>query len=102
MCIRDRLPIVLTAVEFDDDPRFATGEVHDERADQNLPTKMRSRQRDVMTKPLPEHALGIGRLRAHLPRKLSLAIWHRVRANHIRHRLWTPTPRPLPARGRGA
>ena len=71
----------------------------DERADNDLPAKMRARQCDVMAKPRPEHPLGIGRLRAHLPRKLSLAIGHRLRANHVRHRLWTPTPDPSPQGG---
>ena len=45
------------------------------------------------------YALGIRRLCAHLTRKLSLAIHHRVRFNHIRHHLWTPTPDPSPQRG---
>jgi hypothetical protein len=52
-----------------------------------------------MPKPLPQHALGIRRLRAHLLRKLSLAIRHRVRSKHIRHHLWTPTPDPSPQGG---
>src|SRR6185437_13083244 len=90
---------MLAAIEFDHDLRLTAGEVDDERTDQRLPAKMRPRQRDVMAKPLPEHALGIGRLRAHLPRELSLAIGHRVRANHVRHRLWTPTPDPSPQGG---
>jgi hypothetical protein len=32
-------------------------------------------------------------------RKLSLAINHRARFNHIRHHLWTPTPAPSPQGG---
>jgi len=60
---------------------------------------MRTGQCDVMAKPLPEHALGIRRLRPHSLRKLSLAIIHRVRSKHIRHRLWTPTPDPSPQGG---
>ena len=57
---------------------------------------MRTGQCNVMAKPLPEHALGIGRLRAHLARKFMLTITHRVRFNHISHHLWTPTPDPSP------
>src|SRR5258707_8846193 len=52
-----------------------------------------------MAKPLPKHALGIGRLRAHLARKLLLTINHRREFNHIGHRLWTPTPDPSPQGG---
>ncbi len=51
-----------------------------------------------MAKPLPEHALGIGRLRAHPPRKLLLAINHGAGFNHIVHHLWTPPPPPTPPR----
>src|ERR1700692_1564416 len=49
---------------------------------------------------IDRYALGIRRLCAHLTRKLSLAIHHRVRFNHIRHHLWTPTPDPSPPGGR--
>jgi len=93
------LPIMLPAIEFDDELCLPTGKIHDKWADQSLPPKMRACQSDVMAKPLPEHALGIRRLCAHLTRKLSLAINHRSRFNHIRHHLWTPTPDPSPQGG---
>ena len=100
-CIGLLLPIMLSAIEFDDDLRLAAGEIDNERADEGLPPKMRTGQRNVMAKPLPEHALGIGGLRPHSLRKLSLAIVHRVRSKHSCHRLWTPTPAP-PRKGEGA
>jgi hypothetical protein len=52
-----------------------------------------------MAKPLPERALGIGRLRPRPTRKLLLAINHRAGFNHIVHLLWTPTPDPSPQGG---
>ena len=90
---------MLAAIELDHQLRLAAGEIDDKGADRCLPAEMRARQRNVMAKSLPEHALGIRRLRAHLPRKLSLAIDHAVRANHVRHRLWTPTSDPSPQGG---
>ena len=72
------------------------GEIHDKRTDKSLPPKMRAHQRNVMAKPLPKHALGIDRLRAHPTRKLLLAINHRAGFNHIGRHLWTPTPDPSP------
>ena len=90
---------MLPAVELNDEFRLATDEIHNERADQSLSSKVRTNQRDVVTKPLPKHMLGIGRLGAHLTRKLPLAVNHRVQFNHIRHRLWTPTPDPSPQGG---
>jgi hypothetical protein len=39
------------------------------------------------------------KLCAHLARKFSLAINHRIRLDHIRHHLWTPTPDPSPQGG---
>ena len=98
-CVGRLLPIMLATVEFDDELCFTTGEINNERADKSLPPKMRADQRNVMAKPLPEHALGIGRLRTHPTRKLSLAINHRIRFNHISHHLWTPTPDPSPQGG---
>src|SRR3981189_3468746 len=88
---------MLPAIEFDDELRLTTGEIHDKRADKSLRPKMRAHQRNVMAKPLPEHTLGIGRLRAHPTRNLLLAINHRAGFNHIVHRLWTPTPDPSPS-----
>jgi hypothetical protein len=76
--------------------RLAAGEIHNEWANESLPPKMRADQCNVMAEPLPQHTLGIRRLRSHSLRKLSLAIDHRVRSKHIRHRLWTPTPDPSP------
>src|SRR6266436_1762746 len=90
---------MLPTVEFDHELCLAAGEINDEGANKRLPPKMRAGQRNVMTKPLPEHALGIGRLCAHPAGKLSLAIGHRVGFNHIRHHLWTPTPDPSPQGG---
>jgi len=62
---------------------------------------MRTDQRDVMTKPLPKHALSIGRFGTHAMRKLPLAIIHHKRFNHIDRPLWTPTPTP-PRKGEGS
>jgi len=90
---------MMPAIEFDNEFCLTTGEIHDEWADESLPSKMRPDQCDIMAKPLPEYTLGIGRLGAHLARKLLLAINHRVRFNHISHRLWTPTPDPSPQGG---
>src|ERR1700704_6433992 len=90
---------MLPAIEFDDELRLTNGEIHDKRADKSLPPKMRAHQRNVMAKPLPEHALGVGRLRAHQTRKLLLAINHRAGFNHISRHLWTPTPDPSPQGG---
>jgi len=97
--IRRLLPLMLSAVELDDELRLAACEINNERTNKSLPSEMRTDQRDVVTKLLPKHALGIGRLGAHLTRKLSLAINHRVRFNHICHHLWTPTPDPSPQGG---
>jgi hypothetical protein len=96
------LPVMLSAIEFDDELRFAAGEINDVRTDKRLPPEVRTDQYNVITKPLPEHALGIGRFCAHPVRKLSVTINHRVRFNHIRHRLWTPTPDPSPQEGEGS
>jgi len=93
------LPVMLSAIEFDDELRFAAGEINDVRTDKRLPPEVRTDQYNVITKPLPEHALGIGRFCAHPVRKLSVTINHRVRFNHIRHHLWTPTPDPSPQEG---
>ena len=97
--VRIPLPVVLPTIEFDDDFRLAACKIHNKRTDDSLPPKMRTDQRDVVAKPLPKYALSIGRLCAHLPRKLSLSINHRVGFNHIKHRLWTPTPDPSPQGG---
>jgi hypothetical protein len=99
--IRLLLPFVLPAVEFDDELRPSAGEIHDKGADKSLPSKMRAGQCNVMAKSLPEHTLGIGRLCAHLARKLSLPVNHGIGFNHISHRLWTPTPTP-PRKGEGS
>jgi len=44
---------------------FAAGKVSDERTDQCLPTEVGSGERYVVPQPLPQHTLGIGRLRTH-------------------------------------
>jgi hypothetical protein len=92
---------MLTAVEFNNQLRFAAGEINDVWTDKRLPPEVRACQDNVMTKSLPEHALGIGRFRTHPVRKLSLMINHRAGFNHIRHHLWTPTPDPSPQEGEG-
>jgi hypothetical protein len=95
------LPIMLSAIEFDDQLRLSAGEINDVWTDKRLPPEVRAGQDNIMTKPLPEHALGIGRFRAHPVRKLSLAISHRARSNHIRQHPWIPTPDPSPQEGEG-
>jgi hypothetical protein len=95
------LPIMLSAIEFNDQLCFAAGEINNVGTDKRLPPEVRACQDNVMTKPLPEHALGIGRFGAHPVRKLSLAINHRAGFNHIRQHLWTPTPDPSPQEGEG-
>jgi hypothetical protein len=84
---------------LNDQSRLSTGEIHDERTDRNLSSEMRTNQHNVTPKALPEHTLGIGRLGAHPMRKFSLANNHRAGFNHIRSRLWTPTPNPSPQGG---
>jgi hypothetical protein len=93
------LPLMLSAVEFDNELRFSACEINNEWTDKSLPPEMRVDQCDVVAKPLPKHALGIRWLGAHLTRKLSLTINHHARFNHICHRLWTPTPAPSPQGG---
>ena len=93
------LPIVLTAIGFNDELCFPTCKINDERTYRSLSTEMRTDQHYVMAKPLPKHALGIRRLGAHPVRKLSLATVHRAGFNHIHCRLWTPTPDPSPQGG---
>ncbi len=76
--ISSTLLVVLTAIEFDHQSRFAADEVDDEGADQGLPAKMRSRERDVFPQSSPKDALGLCRLRAHLLGELSLTFVHRT------------------------
>jgi hypothetical protein len=93
------LPIMLPAIEFDNQLRFAAGEINNVWTNKCLPPEVRAGQDNVMTQPLPEHTLGVGRFCAHPVRKLPLAINHRAGFNHIRHHLWTPTPDPSPQGG---
>ena len=90
---------MLPTVEFDRELRLAARKINNVTADESLAAEMRTAQRNVVTKPLPQHALGIGWLGAHSARKLPLRVNHHVRFNHIRHHLWTPTPDPSPQGG---
>ena len=97
--IRCLLPIMLPAVEFDDELGFAAHEIDNERTYRGLAPEMRAAQCDVMTEPMPKHALGFGGLCAHAARELSLTIVHRERFKHTGLHLWTPTPDPSPQGG---
>jgi len=90
---------MLPAVEFDRELRLTARKIDNVATNERLAAEMRTGQRNVVTKPLPQHALGIGRLDAHSMRKFSLAIIHRAGFNHIHSRLWTPTPDPSPQGG---
>ena len=63
------LPIMLAAIDFDNEFRLAADEVDDEGSDLGLTTEVRASQLDVVTKTLPEDALGLGRLGAHAARE---------------------------------
>jgi hypothetical protein len=93
------LPIMLSAIEFDYELCFSASEINNERTNRDLSPEMRASHCNIITKPVPKHALGIGRLGAHSMRKFSLATIHRAGFNHIHSRLWTPTPDTSPQGG---
>jgi hypothetical protein len=105
-----RLPLVLAAVDLDDQLRSMTCEVRDARPDRNLPAEMRTVQRQTMAKVPPQLAFGLRGLFAHTPRESALRRHHtaiRPRPNAIvvlvarSHYDNDPHPWPLPTRGRG-
>jgi hypothetical protein len=59
------LPFVLAAIDLDHQLGFATDEISDEWSDLGLTAKVRAGQPDIVTKTLPEDALGRSRLGAH-------------------------------------
>jgi len=58
-------PIMLAAIDFDNQFGFAADEVDDEWSNLSLAAEVRAGQLDVLAKTLPEDALGLGRLGAH-------------------------------------
>ena len=63
---------MLTTVDLDNEMRSVTCEVHDVLLDPNLPTEMRTADRETMTEMPPEFALGVSGGRTHLARKPAL------------------------------
>ena len=71
---------MLTAVEFDDEPRFETGKVADVRADGPLSTEAEVAE-PVQSEMTPEKAFGVGGILAQVAdefvhgRKQSYMLW---------------------------
>jgi hypothetical protein len=49
---------VLTAIQFDNEPRFRTAEINDEAIDRHLPSKLQTTQSPI-SQPKPKHTLSI-------------------------------------------
>jgi len=90
---------VLAAIQFADKFRATAGKIHNEGADQRLPPKMRTGERDVMAQSSPKNTFRIRWLCAHLAGELPLTIVHRSRFDHNVLWLGTPTPNPSPQGG---
>ncbi|BAM89343.1 hypothetical protein S58_33470 [Bradyrhizobium oligotrophicum S58] len=59
------LPIMLAAVDFDHELRFAADEIDDEGSDLRLPAEVRTGELDVVAEALPKDPFSFGRFGAH-------------------------------------